>query len=177
MINKNKENKDSKKCCDIEVYAEEIEVIKKEYEKLSKKYDLPDFDKLNEEFDICRCDINIKTPIRDVRKAMALKFSSLLSFVELLLNPSNGSMFYMFLVRGIEIKEKETLEKLFSELGKMSIDSFALDIEYSEQKEAQYIKENFKQWQVLKKDALSIADALKKGWGKAVGKKDKSYFG
>ena|SRR3989338_1089920 len=173
----NKLNKDGKKCCDIEIYEEELEIVKKEYEKLSKRYDLPDFDKLNEEFDICRCDINIKTLIRDIRKAMALKFSNLLAFVELLLNPSNGSMFYMFLVRGIDVKEKEVLEKLFSELGKMSIASFELDIDYSEQKEAHYIKENFKQWQGLKKDSLFIAEALKQSWGKAIGKKEKSYFG
>ncbi len=154
-----------------------IETLKEQYSSVRKKYNLPEFTALNEEFDIAKLDVNDETLLRDIRKTMIAKLFSVLNFVELLLNPSNGSMFHMYLVKAISQKEKETLNQLFDKLGEIEIESFSLDIEYSEKKEAEFINNIFKEWQKIKKDLADIISSLKKSWGNNNTKKEKSYFG
>ena len=167
--------KENEKC---EYCGEDLETIKEEYLKFQKKYSLPDFKSLNENFDISKIDCcNNETLLRDIRKTMIAKFGSILQFVELLLNPSNGSMFHMFLVKGIGNGEKESLNKLFEILGVIQIDSFELDIIYDEEKEAEFIKSTYKSWDKVKPELEKIINSLKNNWRKVTGKKSKSYFG
>ena len=161
-----------------EYCGEEVETIKQEYEKLSKKYKLPNFKELNEDFDVGKIDCcNTETILRDLRKIMVGKFASLLQLVELLLNPSNGSMFHMFLVKGVNGNEKEDLNKLFQILGTIQIDSFSLDISYSEKAESNFIISSFKSWNEIKPLLITIINSLKKNWKEKTNKKNKSYFG
>lgn len=151
--------------------------VKKKYESYIKKYGIPNFEEINNDFDIAKIDYDSLNLLRDVRKTMNLKFSSLMQFVELLLNPSNGSTFNMYLVRGINGSEKEILNELFNSLGRIEIDAFYLDIVYSEEKEADFIKANFEEWQKLKPKLSKVVDSLKVNWTKDSGRKTKSYFG
>ena len=160
-----------------EFCVNELDEIKTKYLELQKKYPLPGFEQLNEEFDIGKFDFNQDTILRDVRKSMVNKFFAILSFTELLLNPSTGSMFYMFLVKGVNSKEKEILDRLFDKLGDIEIDSFELDINYSEKAEAKFISEKYKVWQEIKKELVQVLDSLKKNWGSRATKKEKTYLG
>ncbi len=163
---------DCEDCC-----INELDEIKEKYSELQKKYLLPNFEQLNEEFDIGKVDFNQDTILRDIRKSMVNKFFAILSFTELLLNPSTGSMFYMFLVKGVNSKEKEILNGLFDKLGEIEIDSFELDINYNEKAEAKFINEKYKTWQEIKKELAQVLDSLKKNWGSRAIKKEKTYFG
>lgn len=158
---------------------EGFDEFKKKYTELKKKHNLPDFDKLNEDFDIVKAEVNWGTPLRDIRKVMTTKFAAIMNFVELLLNPSNGSMFHMFLVKGLNQKETEILNKIFAEIGAIEIESFALDIEYTESQEAKFIKTNYERFQPIKKELKELIDSLENNWGKTSinPKKEKSYFG
>jgi hypothetical protein len=154
-----------------------IETIKEQYSTIKKKYNLPEFKELNEEFDIAKIDTNKEVFLRDIRKTMISKLSSILTFIELLLNPGNGPMFHLYLVKGITQREKDILNQLFDKLGKIEIESFELDIDYSEKKEAEFIIHTSKEWKIMKKDLLEIILILKKNWGNNSTKKEKSYFG
>lgn len=161
-----------------EYCGEDLESFKEAYEKLSKKYSLPCFKDLNEDFDIGKIDCcNSETLLREIRKAMISKFASLLQLTELLLNPSNGSMFHMFLVKGINNSEKEKLNKLFETLGSIQIESFSLDLTYNEKKEAEFINFSFSEWKNMNPDLKIIISSLKENWRKTTSKKSKSYFG
>jgi len=155
----------------------DIKELKKKYELLKKKYNLPGFKELDEEFDILKADSDSETLLREIRKAMILKFSAVLNFIELLLNPTSGSMFYMFLVRGINGIDKSIMDKLFEKLGEIELTSFRLDVNYSEEKEADFIKSEFASWQGIKPELTKILDSLQENWKKTVSKKEKSYFG
>jgi len=167
--------KKDKECC--EECGGSVESLKENYEVFQKKYSLPSFKELNEEFDIGKLDCDTETILRDIRKSMVLKFSSTLQFTELLLNPSNGSMFHMFLVKGINGDNKEDLNKLFENLGSIEIESFSRDITYNEKEEANFINRNFKSWKELKPPLEKIMKSLKDNWKKTAQKKGKSYFG
>lgn len=152
--------------------------LKEEYEKLRKKYNrLPEFKKFDEEFDISKTECGENTFSRDIRKVMVIKFFAVLNFVEMLLNPSNGTMFQMFLVKGINSNEKDTLNSLFDKLGVIEIESFALDINYNEEKEVEFIINNFKQWNDMKSELNMVIESLKNNWRKTNTSKGKSYFG
>ncbi|HRZ86038.1 MAG TPA: hypothetical protein P5277_04660 [Candidatus Paceibacterota bacterium] len=171
---KKKETKKDKSvhmCCDKE------RLFKEKYDKLFIKYNLPNFKELNEDFDITEEDINSYTILRDIRKAMIVKFSGFLNFTELLLNPTNGQMFNMFLSRGIGEKEKDSLNILFEKLGGIVVSSLVLDVIYDENKEAEFIRDNFNEWQKMKKEIYEMMSFLGENWGKANFKKQKSYFG
>ena len=105
------------------------------------------------------------------------KLSSWLNIIELLLNPSSGSMFHMFLVSGINGVDKEILNNIFDKLGEIEINSFELEIYYNEEKEAEFIRETVKKWEILKPELKKVIDCLKTNWRKKSDKKNKSYFG
>ena len=138
---------------------------------------MPSYKGLDEDFDINKVDSVEDTLLRDIRKIMFGKFASVLNFIELLLNPSNGSMFHMYMVKGINSDEKNTLNKLFESLGAIEIESFSLDIDYSEKNEAIFIKESFEKWQLMKPELNKIINSIKQEWKKSSSKKEKSYFG
>jgi len=160
------------------IKLESEEDLKDNYNKLKKKYSLPEFKVLNEEFDIGKIDFNHDTVLRDVRKGIIAKCFSILSFIELLINPTSGSMFYMYLVRGLDAADKEKLKELFDKLGSIEIDSFKLDVKYSEAEEAKFIKAKTAEWdKEIKPILLNIVDRLSINWKKISIKKEKSYFG
>jgi len=158
--------------------GEEVDTIKEEYQKHLEKYSLPEFATVNEEFDISKIDCcSSETFLRDVRKTIVTKLASILQLTEILLNPTGGSMFHMYLVKGINIDEKEKLDEIFQILGLLEIDSFKLDINYSEIGEAEFINKAFGKWIKMKPSLESIIDSLKANWNKTATKKIKTYFG
>ncbi len=126
-------DKEDKKC-------NNLEELKVEYEKLRSKYDLPDFSELNELFDIEEIDIETEFLLRRVRRVVADKTTNYLRFVEIILNPSNSPLFFFNLIKKLNSKDKEILTGLYEELGKVEVETIALDLEYSEEKEAEFIK-------------------------------------
>ena len=52
-----------------------------------------------------------------------------------------------------------------------------LDIQFSEQKEAQFIKESYKIWQDIKEDMLKIIEMIKNNWDNKNETDSKGYFG
>ncbi len=165
-------------CCDdSNEEGKEEQEFKEEYGALAVKYGLPGFDEMNDEFDIGKLDCNPDSLLRDVRKSIVNRFASMLNFVELLLNPTNGSMFHMYLVRGINGGDKEVLDKLFEELGELEIEAIALDINYDEKNEAEYIKKSFEAWKGMKDDFDKIVKKLKESWKKRDIKRERGYFG
>lgn len=157
--------------------GEELETIKEKYEEAKSKHNLPNFEQMNDDFDISKIECDTETILRDVRKAIISKFSSWLTFIETLINPSGGTMFHMYLVKSIGEKERKILSEIFSELGEIEIQAIELEIQYDEKKEAEFVNINFKKWQEMKKPLLEITGSLKDNWKKETIKKEKSYFG
>ena len=156
---------------------QELKIIKEKFQEVQEKYKLPAFKQLNADFDISKIEGDAETILRDIRKLMVGKFSSWLTFVETLLNPTNGSMFHMYLVKSIGEKERKILSEIFSELGEIEIQAIEYEINYKEEKEAEFIKNNFKKWQGMKKPLEKILASLKSSWKKESSKKEKTYLG
>lgn len=155
-----------------------IESLKKDYLKIQKKHNLPSFEKLNEDFQIERIsEIETEILIREVRKTMSEKFANYLRFIETLLNPVSAPMSIFSIVKLIGTKEKEKLTEIYKNLVEMEVKVFELDVEFSEKKEAAFVKESYGSWQKMKTAFLEIIDVIKKNWNNKPEANSKGYFG
>ena len=157
---------------------ESLENLKKEYLKIQERYNFPSFEKLNEDFQIEKiAEVETDILIREVRKFMADKFSNYLRFIEAILNPVNSPMFVFSIIKSINAEEKNKLIDIYKELAKIEVRLVEVDIEFSEEKEVEFIKESYKVWQEIKRDLLSFINIIKKNWDNKFEMNDKGYFG
>lgn len=152
--------------------------LKEDYKKIQKKYGLPGFKELNEDFQIEKiAEVETDFLIREIRRFMAEKFSNYLRFIETILQPVNVPMFIFSLIKSIGVKEKERLTDAYKKLIKIEVRLFELDIKFSEEKEVAFIKESYEIWQEMKKDILEIVEVMKKNLDNKSETNSKDYFG
>lgn len=158
--------------------AEKLNNLKKDYSELAKKYNLPSFKQLNEEFDIEKVqEIETETLLREIRKVIMDKILNYLRFVEMFLNPTTAPLFFLSIMKNLDSSDKKILEELYEKLGKMEVKVIAVDNEYSEKSEAEFIRLVFSEWQDVKEGIKKISGSLEKCWDKKCEKKVKSYLG
>ena len=152
--------------------------LKEEYEKLQKKHNLPSFKQLNEDFQIEKiCEYETELLIKEVRKFIADKMINYLRFAESLLQPMNASIFIMSVMKTMGMQEKKKLEEVYKKLAENEIKLLEVDLEFSEDKEAKFIKEAYDSWQIIKKELLEIAGRIKKNWDNKSSKNGAGYLG
>ena len=156
----------------------DLESLKKDYLEVQKRYNLPSFENLNEDFQIEKiAEVETDFLMREIRKFIADKFSNYLRFIETILNPVNAPMFVFSIVKSIGIEEKNKLTNVYKELVKNEVKLIELDIEFSEEKEANFINESYKIWQKIKREILEVVKIIKKNWDNKTGIDEKGYFG
>ena len=128
-----------------------IELIDK-YKPLKEKYQLPEFSKINELFDIEDIDPESEFILRKIRRTIADKIANYLRFTEIIINPSNAPMFFFKLLKRLTSEDKEGLSKIYESLGNAEIKMLSLDIEYNESEEAKFINEMCKAFTTEIKD-------------------------
>ena len=156
----------------------QLSEVKKNYEKFQKKYNLPSFKKLNEDFQIEKIAENeTDYLLREVKKVMADKFYNYLRFTETLLNPVNAPLFVFSIIKSIDAEKKKKLNEIYKKLAKNEIRIIEVDLIYSEEKEAEFIKESYKLWQEVKEELMDIIKNVKGNWDNKLEGKRKGYFG
>jgi len=155
-----------------------LEDLKKDYAEIQKRYSLPPFEELNKDFSIEGIS-EIKTDflIREIRKFISEKLSIYFRFIESLLNPMNAPMFIFSIVKFLGLEDKEKLNGIYKKLSQLEIDILEIDLEFSEEKEAKFVKKAYKEWQEIKKDLLGIVGVFKNSVDKKSEANGKSYFG
>ena len=153
-----------------------LEELKKEYYILEKKYKLPAFSELNENFDIEKLKKGKELLLRSIRKIMTEKVFSLLGFVEILLNPMNAPRMYLSYIKSMTSEDKKEVDKVYSVLSDVIIAALKLEIDYSEKEEAEMIKKIMKDWDSVKPEFRKIIAGMQKPLTNTQSK-EKSYFG
>ena len=154
-----------------------LKKLKEDYFKVQKKYGLPDFDKLNEDFKIEKAaQTESDFLVREIRESMGETLENFLRFVEAILNPVNVPMFLFPIIKSLSAEEKNKLSEIYKKLSKLEIDAMKL-IDYSEKKEAEFIKNSYAVWQEIKKDFVKIIEPLEKRMDIKSEKSEKGYFG
>lgn len=155
-----------------------LENLKKDYEKLRKKYALPEFRQLNEEFEIEKiAEHETDFVLREIRKQMMDKIIAYLRFIEMLLNPSNAPIFFFALVKGLNEGDKRLLDGLYERLGEFEIDVIGLDCRYNEKEEAEFINKLASDWNGISEDMLRLSGTLRRNWNQKSSKGGRDYCG
>ena len=115
--------------------------------------------------------------IREVRKFLAEKFSNYMRFVEALLNPTESSIFIFSIIKTLDSGDKKILSEIYKKLTKIEISLFELDLEYNEEKEAEFIKSSYIKWKEIKKDLFHIVHSINCNLDNSCEKKGSSYLG
>jgi hypothetical protein len=155
-----------------------LEELKNQYEKLKIQYKLPDFSELNELFDIEEIDVETDFLLRRIRRTISERIASYLRFIELILNPSSAPMFFFKLVKKLDNSDKEILTKVYEIFGSFEVELIALDLNYSEKDEADFIKKSYRLFtEELKDKFLKIIEKLNNGDDNKKRDSNGSYFG
>ena len=155
-----------------------IDLLKQEYEEFREKYTLPEFYEINKLFDIEDIDVETDFLLRKVRRVISDKVSNYLRFIEVVLNPSNAPMFFFKLVKKLEGGDRESLSEIYEMLGDFEIKAISLDLDYSEEKEVEFIKEIFKVFnEVVRGKLIEIVEKLGNGKDGKKREIDSSYCG
>ena len=152
--------------------------LKKSYLKIKEKYELPDFDELNKDFQIERiAEFETDYLVREIRKVMADKLANYLRFIEMIVNPVNVPIFVFSIVKSMRVEDKRNLSEVYQKLTKIEIDLIEADVEFSEERDVKFIKQFYKIWQEIKQDILVFLKSVKENIGNNVESKEKGYFG
>ncbi len=155
-----------------------LKTLKEDYKKIQEEHKLPEFNELNDDFNIEKLsEIETESLVREIRRMIADRFYNYIRFVESILNPVNSPMFVFSIVKILTIKEKEKLTEIYKKLAKKEIDLIELDVKFDEEKEITFIKESHKIWQDIKEDMLDIIEVIKQNWDNKLDKNNKGYFG
>lgn len=162
----------------MEIKESSLARLKKDYEEIQRKYNLPAFDVLNAEFGIEKiAETETDFLVREVAKVMAGKFSNYLRFIELILNPVNAQVFIFSLIKTLGDNEKNKLSEIYKELAKIEVRLIELDLEFSEEKESNFIKETYEIWKRISRDFLEVVGKIKSNLDNKSESNNKAYFG
>lgn len=141
-----------------------LELLKQEYFIFKEKYDIPEFEKLNEFFDIEEIDVESDFLLRKIRRIISERIAGYLRFSETMLNPSNAPLFFFKLIKKLDENDREKLKKIYEKLGKYEIEIIKRDLKYSEEKEAEFIKKSYEIFdKQISKEFLEIIKKIENG--------------
>lgn len=139
------------------------ELISK-YNILKVKYNLPEFSKLNELFDIEEINPETQLLLKKIRENIEEKISEYTRFIEVILNPSNATIFFFKILKKLDSSDRESLSLIYERLSKFELKTISLDIKYKEESEAEFIKETYNIFnKEMKEDLLKIIDKFNNG--------------
>lgn len=155
-----------------------LQELKNDYKSIEEKYNLPTFEELNKDFYVEKIsEIETDYLIREIRKLMTDRFANYLRFVETFLHPANAPMFVMSIAKLITSDERKKLFDIYGKLAKSEMKIVELDLEFSEEKEADFLKDSFKLWQEIKKELLVFVKKIEDNWDSKPEVNGKNYFG
>ncbi len=148
-----------------------------EYKKFQKKYNLPIYKKLNNEFELDY----IEDPfflLRSIRRRIHEKIVFFAKIFEKVIFPNQAIMIEMYESKFFTEREKEDLLKTYEELLEIDRKALSLNISSTDVREAEYIKMAFKKWPELTKKSNFIIQKLDKSWKQEKSSLAKNhYFG
>jgi hypothetical protein len=162
----------------VEECCRDLDEIKKMYEEARKIHSLPEWDSLEENFDVSKAFTGEGgIVLRDIRRKMNEKIASYLHLFETFINPQSTPMFIMNVLKNLEEKDWENVRRVYKELAGLQFKQILVDVVYSEEKEANLIKKVFEMWEKEKSEISKIIEILDKKYAENSLDKKKSYFG
>jgi hypothetical protein len=155
----------------------DIEKLKEKYQELKKRYSLPEFKFLNDNFEIENIDSESELILKAIRKHITEKIFFVLRSLEMFMNPQNAPLFVFNFLKSFTESEKDRIKQLYDKVSGYEIEAFGLEAGYEETKEAAFIKKSCEDWKGISEELTKIYSIMKVNHGKDSRKQEKSYFG
>ncbi len=149
-------------------------MVKEQYNVIKKKFSLPDYDKLNYEFEISSIEEE-DFLLRQIRKKIVEKIHRFLDAIQPIVQPEA----VVSDVQESEYFEENELRKVFDLYRQLKIlDKKALELSADEDDEetAEFISYVFKIWPDMKKQMKEIAKKLQKAWEQEIVSKEETSY-
>ena len=156
--------------------ADEKFDLKKEYEILKSKYKLPDFNILNNEFEISSIDKK-DFLLKLIRRKMNDKLIMFCRIIENIVFPSSQNPFTNYESTFFDENKRKQLLKLHKKLMIYERQSLLLDITPDDMDDADYIKDLTKEWSDFKKETHETVKEMQKSWHTEAKDEEEDYFG
>lgn len=153
-----------------------MEELKKEYETLKKRYDLPKFEDLDKEFEIRaleldKCGILIKAVLRVINN----KIGTFLNYLEPVISPPQQSMHYVVECNNITAEDKKLMFEFYKELSYLYHKNCLTELE-GEKEISSQINEIWIKWPSILKRIKSSLEKINEAWLKEKEKTKKSSY-
>lgn len=150
-----------------------------EYGKLATKYNLPDFEELDNQFEITSLqDVNKKFLLKAIRRRMIDKIVFFNRILESILHPNTQSIISMHENKSFDEDERQKVIKSLRKLMKLDRESLRLDIEPNTISDANFIIKIFEEYKDIKRKINRVASIMEEAWSKEEEEiVSESYFG
>ncbi len=152
-------------------------MIKNKYEKLKKKFNLPDYNEVDNELEISSLETE-EFLLREIRKKISERIETITTEFGTILQPSAESLVSMHECKFFGDKDKKKMIDIYKKLMMLSRQALEADVERDDKADASLINDFFKAWKSLKKDILVFMKKMKTCWEKETEIEEKlEYFG
>ena len=145
------------------IFNQKSEIMKKEYEKIRKKFDLPDFEVLNTEFEI----ITIEPDgflLREIKRKINERLSSACEMLTKMIQPETTSLVDLYEYRCFDDAAKKQIFELFSRIMYLKRKINESELLLDSEKDAAIIKEAAETWPKLRKQMIPFVKELEICW-------------
>jgi hypothetical protein len=137
--------------------------IKERYEDLTKKYKLPPFNSLNNEFEISTIE-NKEFLLREIRRKIDEKIELYVKLLEGILQPDTSSLSDMYECSVFNDKEKDVIFKLFKKLLFFHRFSIETSVGEDDKRSVEFINDFWKDWSGIKDEFSDFVKKMKEEW-------------
>ncbi len=150
----------------------------KQYNELRKKHKLPEFKDIDFEFEISDLE-ETNFLLRAIVRRIAEKLDFCSTMLEEILQPDTSNLYAMHEIRYFDDDEKKQMYGLYSKLMNFNRQSIEVSLQHNEKDEADFVKDLFDEWKVLKQELLRLVKKMRDSWKteEADIKEDLGYLG
>lgn len=140
---------------------ENKDLVKEKYAELCKKYELPDFEKINQEFELEAIDLKKSGIfINAIIRVIHSRLQQFLGYLDQFLVPQPSSAFTIFIFKGLTSENRKKILDLYKEIAILY--QYSLKIILSEENEkVEFINHLWKKYPCIKSQFIIIVDELK----------------
>ena len=152
--------------------------LRKDYEKLKSKYKLPDYDELDNEFELLymRDIAEIRFPLRFIRRRIVDKIVWYCNMIQSIMQPHAGSLINLQESKFFDENTRKEMIETLKELMWHERQALYLDTNSDEKEDAKFIVDIFNKWKQVKKQLIKYAGILRDGWTKETKKEKGSQY-
>jgi len=154
-----------------------IKETEKQYNELRKRFKLPEFKEIDNEFEITDFE-ETNFLLRAIIRRIVEKLDFYCSMLEEILQPDTSNLYAMHETRFFDEDEKKRMYDLYCKLMIVNRHSIELLLGRNEKDEANFINAFFDEWKDVRKELLEFVNKMKLSWETDMEiKEDVGYLG